>query len=90
MQSAALEVLTLQLNQTSEKAAAIEQRLTLWDSTMASSLQAINSGILDLKKPESFRKMSQRKNMASACRTKPKTQKPKLALRAAPARRKPK
>ncbi len=90
MQSAALEVLTLQLNQTSEKAAAMEQRLAMWDSTMTNSLQSITSGILELNKPEPFRKMSQRKNMAIVCRTKPETQKPKLALRSAPARRKPK
>ena len=88
-QAAALEVLTLQLNQTSEKAKAMEERLSAWDNLLMNNLKLISEDIAALKKPAAFRKAASRKRpKVSPSAGSPA--KPKLALRSAPARRKAK
>jgi hypothetical protein len=88
-QAAALEILTLQLNQTSEKTALMEERLAAWDKMLTQNLQHIALDLADLKKPSPFRKSASRKpaKMQSGL---PAPSKPKIATRAAPSRRKPK
>jgi hypothetical protein len=88
-QAAALEVLTLQLNQTSEKANAMEERLSAWDNLLMNNLKLISDDIAALKKPAAFRKAASRKT-PKAPPSEGSPAKPKLALRSAPARRKAK
>ena len=88
-QAAALEILTLQLNQTSEKTALMEERLAAWDKMLTQNLQNIAVDLAELKKPSPFRKSTSRKP-AKIPVGKPASTKPKLATRAAPSRRKPK
>ena len=88
LQSAALEILTLQLNQTSEKTAAMEERLAMWDTSLTARLAAIGSGILELNAPAPFRKFTTRKKTPSSVPA--KLAPLKLSVRAAPSRRKPK
>jgi hypothetical protein len=88
LQSAALEILALQLNQTSEKTAAIDERLALWDKTLTERLVAIGSEVRDLNEPAPFRKMTLRKKRQHTNPAKLPTL--KLSARAAPSRRKPK
>lgn len=88
IQAAALEILALQLNQTSEKAAAIDERLTLWDKTLTERLVAIDSAVRKLNEPAPFRKITSRKNLQRPIPARAPTQ--KLSARAAPSRRKPK
>jgi hypothetical protein len=88
-QSAAFEVLTLQLNQTSEKAALMEERLSAWDNLLTDNLKAISADLASLKKPERFQKLNSRKLKVEKAEY-IDSKHPKLALRAAPSRRKPK
>ena len=88
-QAAALEVLTLQVNQTSEKAKAMEERLSAWDNLLMNNLKLISDDLAALKKPATFRKAAARKHLkATSFAALPA--KPKLTLRSAPARRKAK
>lgn len=88
-QAAALELMTLQLNQTSEKTAVMEERLTAWDNLLTENLRAIASDLELLKKPARFEKAVSRKAFKTRSAA-PSAAKPKIALRAAPGRRKPK
>lgn len=88
-QAAALEILTLQLNQTSEKTALMEERLAAWDKMLTQNLQNMAIDLAELKKPSPFRKSTSRKP-AKIRAAQPASTKPKLATRAAPSRRKPK
>ena len=89
-QAAALEVLTLQLNQTSEKAKAMEERLSAWDNLLTNNLKLIADDLATLKKPAAFRKAASRKLLPKAAQSEASPAKPKLAVRSAPARRKAK
>jgi len=88
-QAAALEILTLQIHQTSEKTALMEERLAAWDKMLVQNLQNISSDLAELKKPLPFRKSGARKSPKMPA-TPQTTAKPRLAARAAPTRRKPK
>jgi hypothetical protein len=88
-QAAALEILTLQLNQTSEKTALMEERLAAWDKMLTQNLQNIALDLAELKKPSPFRKSTSRKP-AKIQVAQPASTKLTLATRAAPNRRKPK
>lgn len=86
-QAAALETLTLQMHQLSEKTALMEERLQAWDNMLQSNLTAIAAEIADLKKSGRFSKALSRKPKQLKIAT-PTPSKPRLATRSAPARRK--
>lgn len=87
VQSAALEILTLQLNQTSEKVAVMEERLAVWDNFLVENLKSIRADLDQLKQPIGFKKSSQRKIKKTTLKN-TWSAKAKLSTRAVPAKRK--
>jgi hypothetical protein len=88
-QAAALELLTLQLNQMSEKTALMEERMSAWDKMITANLKMLASDVASLKKANPFQKAKSRKPKVQSIVLSENHAKPKLALRAAPSRRKP-
>ena len=87
-QQAALELMTLKINQTSEKVAMMEERLTAWDSLLAENINVIRDHLEQLRKPRVFSKTPARKVKGlSSHSANPNTAKPPLSLRAAPKKR---
>jgi hypothetical protein len=91
-QAAALEALTLQMHQTSEKTAIMEERLTIWDQMLSSHLKLIANDLKGLKQPLPFKVKRTKKPGRASTVTEPKASsspKPLLQRRHAPSRRKP-
>jgi hypothetical protein len=87
-QQAALETLTLQMHQTSEKTAVMEERLSIWDQSLSSHLDMITMELAKLGQPKPFiAKRSKRK--APTAKTQPSNSPVKTPLqkRHAPKRR---
>jgi hypothetical protein len=91
-QAAALEAITLQMNQTSEKTAIMEERLNIWDQMLSSHMKMIAQDLESLKQPAPFkakRTKKRRRPTPSATQDFISGSKPLLQKRHAPARRKP-
>jgi hypothetical protein len=87
-QAAALESLTLQMNETSERTSMIEERLTAWDQMLTSHLQFIAKDVAELKKPSPFKPNRTKKTRSQSTTENHKNEKPLLQRRHAPSRRK--
>jgi methyl-accepting chemotaxis protein len=88
-QAAAIEVLTLQLNQMSEKTALMEERMSAWENMLSANIKTIATDVASLKKTGRFEKSIARKPKRQPENQGVSAAKPKLVLRAAPSRRKP-
>jgi hypothetical protein len=88
-QSAALEAVTLQMNQLSEKTALMEERMSAWDLMIQANLGQITQDLAELRKPKRFEKAKGRKPKRQTIENQSTTSSRVFAGRNAPTRRKP-